>query len=387
MSRFLFVVPPLVGHLNPTLGVASYLADAGHQVAWAGAEEVHRPLVGADRVIFDCAIGVQDVERPPGLRGPAALQFLWESFLIPLAEAMVPGVRAAVERFAPDVLVVDQQAVAGALVADRLGLPWATSATTSAELVDPLAGVPKVQSWLTGLLDDLRLRFGNPALPGDPRFSRSLILAFSSRELVGPTTEAPVAFVGPSIVDRPVNGAVDWPDGDPTHPAVLVTLGTANVDAGDRFLTACATALAQRQVRAIIVDPAGVLGPQPPHVRVAPRVPQLTLLARADAVICHGGHNTVCESLWHGVPLVIAPIRDDQPILAAQVVEAGAGLRLRFNRADADAIGAAVDAVLTQPSYRDGARRVRDSFRAAGGAAAAARHLAELAMPAERKSA
>jgi MGT family glycosyltransferase len=385
MSRFLFVVPPLVGHINPTLGVASCLADAGHRVAWAGAEEALRPLVGADGVLHDCAIGVRDVQRPPDLRGPAALRFLWESFLIPLAEAMVPGVHAAVERFAPDVLVVDQQAVAGALVADRLGLPWATSATTSAELVDPLAGVPKVQAWLTGLLDDLRARFGNPELAGDPRFSRSLILAFSSRELVGPTIESPVTFVGPSIADRPSDSTVDWPDG--TDPEVLVTLGTANVDAGDRFLTACATALAQRPVRAVIVDPAGVLGPQPPHVRVAPRVPQLTLLARADAVICHGGHNTVCEALWHGVPLVIAPIRDDQPIIAAQVVDAGAGLRLRFNRADADAIGAAVDAVLSQPSYRDGARRVRDSFRAAGGAAAAARHLTELAKPAERKSA
>jgi len=387
MSRFLFVVPPLVGHINPTVGVASSLAEGGHQVAWAGARAAVEPLVGADRLIYDCAIGVGDVQRPPQLRGPAALQFLWESFLVPLAEAMAPGVHAAVEDFAPDVLVVDQQAVAGALVADRLGLPWATSATTSAELVDPLAGVPKVQAWLTGLLDELRVRFGSPALPGDPRFSRSLILAFSSSALVGPTTHGAVSFVGPSIVDRPTDADVAWPVGNPDDPAVLVTLGTANVDAGDRFLGACAAALAQRRVRAVIVDPAGVLGPQPPHILVRPRVPQLSLLADADAVVCHGGHNTVCESLWHGVPLVIAPIRDDQPIIAAQVVDAGAGLRLRFNRATAESIGAAVDAVLTEPSYRDGAGRVRDSFRAAGGAAAAARQLTELALPGERKSA
>ncbi|HEX3782557.1 MAG TPA: glycosyltransferase [Pseudonocardiaceae bacterium] len=388
MSRFLFVVPPLVGHVNPTVGVASCLAGLGHQVAWAGAAEALTPLIGADRTIYDCAIGVREVHRPPELRGPAALKFLWESFLVPLAEAMVPGVHAAVERFAPDVLVVDQQALAGALVADRLGLPWVTSATTSAELVDPLAGVPKVAAWLAELLGGLRARFGDPALDGDPRFSRSLILAFSSRALVGPTTTGPVAFVGPSIVERPSDLDVDWPSGDPDHPAVLVSLGTANADAGEKFLTACAQALAKRPVRAVVVDPAGVLGPQPPHVRLRPRVPQLRLLAGADAVLCHGGHNTVCESLWHGVPLVIAPIRDDQPIIAGQVVEAGAGLRLRFNRASAEVIGAAIDTVLAEPSYRDSARRVRDSFTAAGGAPRAARLLTELAAKAEeRKSA
>ena len=30
MSRFLFVVPPLVGHINPTIGVAAALVERGH---------------------------------------------------------------------------------------------------------------------------------------------------------------------------------------------------------------------------------------------------------------------------------------------------------------------------------------------------------------------
>ncbi|MDV9201520.1 glycosyltransferase, partial [Streptomyces sp. Wh19] len=34
MSRFLFVVPPLVGHINPTVGVAAELVASGHAVAW-----------------------------------------------------------------------------------------------------------------------------------------------------------------------------------------------------------------------------------------------------------------------------------------------------------------------------------------------------------------
>ncbi|MYW45964.1 glycosyltransferase, partial [Streptomyces sp. SID161] len=38
MSGFLFVVPPLTGHINPAVGVAARLAAYGHRVAWACAD-------------------------------------------------------------------------------------------------------------------------------------------------------------------------------------------------------------------------------------------------------------------------------------------------------------------------------------------------------------
>jgi UDP:flavonoid glycosyltransferase YjiC (YdhE family) len=87
----------------------------------------------------------------------------------------------------------------------------------------------------------------------------------------------------------------------------------------------------------------------------------------------------VCESLSRGIPLVVAPIRDDQPIVADQVVTAGAGVRIRFGRARGRDVRAAVEEVLSVASYREGARRVQASFAAAGGARAAADRLEALA--------
>jgi hypothetical protein len=85
----------------------------------------------------------------------------------------------------------------------------------------------------------------------------------------------------------------------------------------------------------------------PPGVPVCEHAPQLELLERGlAAVVCHAGHHTVCESLWHGVLLVLAPIRDDQPIVAGLVVAAGAGVRVRFNRVDAARLGTAIETVL-----------------------------------------
>jgi UDP:flavonoid glycosyltransferase YjiC (YdhE family) len=399
MTRFLFVVPPLVGHVNPAVGVAAELAARGHTTAWAGVPELVGALAGPDAEVFPCAVvpGAapgEALQRPPDLRGPAALKFLWEDFLVPLAEAMAPRV-AAVDRFRPDVLVVDQQAVAGALIAERRGLPWATSATTSAEFTGALDGMPLVDAWISGLLADLRKRIGDPEGTGDPRFSPHLVLAFTTPELTGAELTGPAAapggpirFVGPSIAARPAAASFPWHWLDPDRATVLVSLGTANTDAGAAFLTACQEALRARsdRLQAVIVDPGGALGaPAPdPDVLVLPSVPQLQLLPRTAAVICHAGHNTVCESLWHGVPLVVAPIRDDQPVVAAQVAAAGAGVRVRFGRTGAARLGQAVDAVLDDPAHRSAAQRIGASFRWAGGAASAAAHLEQLGPSAQR---
>ncbi|MDI5970859.1 glycosyltransferase [Streptomyces sp. SL13] len=387
MSRFLFVVPPLVGHINPLLGVAEELAGRGHEVAWAGYPEQITRLAGDEATVFGCDMPDGGLVRPPQLAGPAAFKFLWEEFFLPLADLMAPGVDAAIDAFGPDVVVTDQHAVAGALVAERRGVPHVTSATTSAELIDPLAGMPKVGAWLQGLLTGLRGRIGDPSATGDPRFSPHAVIAFTGRDLLG-GTELPherTYLVGPAIAPRVDRSDFPWSALDPDRKRVLVSLGTANLDAGARFLTEAVTALdgLGDRVQGIVVDPGGTLGEVPPGILVRPYVPQLELLTKVDAVVCHGGHNTVCESLWHGVPLVIAPIRDDQPIVAGQVVDAGAGVRVRFTRVDAARLGAAIETVL-DPSggHRAAAESIGRSFRAAGGVVTAADRLVDIAEPA-----
>ncbi|SFB58881.1 glycosyltransferase, MGT family [Amycolatopsis marina] len=388
--RLLFVVPPLAGHVNPLAAVAGECAARGDSVAWAGPRPVTARLLGT-RAGTVYPAGESSWfsldRRPPELRGFAALKFLWEDYLVPLADAMVAGIASAVRDFRPDALVVDQQALAGAVVAMRSGLPWATSASTSAELADPLGALPKVAGWISGLQRDLRVRHGvagaEPA--ADLRFSPHLVLAFTTEALAG-APAVPIAgqlrYVGPALGDRPEAGGFDWDWLRPGTPLVLLTLGTANAEAGERFLVAGKRALEDldRELQAVVVDPRGALaeGRRGSGVLVVRSIPQLSLLRRASAVICHAGHNTICESLGNGVPLVVAPIRDDQPVLAEQVVAAGAGLRLRFDRATPDDIRDALLRVLHDPTFTRAAARVRDSFHAAGGPAAAADALARL---------
>src|SRR5262245_35532806 len=106
--RFLFVVPPLTGHVNPTVSVARALEANGHEVAWVGHAGKVRPLLPPGAKLFALseqvdashADAVQDKAKTT--RGAAALKFLWEDFLVPLARSMRPGVEAAVDEFRPD---------------------------------------------------------------------------------------------------------------------------------------------------------------------------------------------------------------------------------------------------------------------------------------------
>ncbi|WSK39461.1 glycosyltransferase [Streptomyces tubercidicus] len=416
----LFVVPPLAGHVNPTLAVAAELAARGHQVAWTGPAAALTPLLPTGSLLY--AAGDRDADgghdlggaRWRDLRGIAALRFLWAEALIPLARAMLPGVHTAVEAFRPDVLVADQQALAGPLVARRHGLPWATSATTSAEIIRPFDDFPKVGEWVTQRIAALLAECGAPG-GWDPRFSPHLVLVFSTPALIGDSGPDPAAasaphahthahthanthatdgvpggapgrypphyaFVGPAFGARPAGGDFPWGRLDPGRARVLVSLGTLNRAAGARFYPAvlrAADALADR-AQLILAAPADLAGDIPPHMLHQEYVPQLQLLPHLDAVLCHGGHNTVCEALAYGLPLVVAPVRDDQPIVARQVAEAGAGVRVRFGRARTDELQQALAAVLDDPAHRHAARRVQASFAAAGGAAAAADRLEKL---------
>jgi MGT family glycosyltransferase len=276
------------------------------------------------------------------------------------------------------VVAVDQQAVAGALVARGRGLPWATLATTSAGVIDPLAALPEVKRWHRELIAELE-RGAGLGVSEHAEISPHLVIAFTTEALVGPRAQFPAhyRFVGPSIHDRPETAA--FPFSELRRPCVLVSMGTVNAEASGRFYATTIEALRDEPVQVILVAPPELARDAPSHFIVRPFVPQLALLPHVDVVVCHGGHNTTCEALAHGVPLVIAPIKDDQPIVADQVVAAGAGLRVKFGRVQAAELRAAIARVRNERAFRTAAARVRESFAAAGGALVAARELEALA--------
>src|SRR5262245_57172790 len=99
LARFLFVVPPLEGHVNPTVSVGRQLVARGHSVAWTGHPTIVRPLLPESSTLIplDEHVGehaLAEKLRRAQTRGLERLKFLYEDFLLPLARSMTRGVDA-----------------------------------------------------------------------------------------------------------------------------------------------------------------------------------------------------------------------------------------------------------------------------------------------------
>jgi UDP:flavonoid glycosyltransferase YjiC (YdhE family) len=102
----------------------------------------------------------------------------------------------------------------------------------------------------------------------------------------------------------------------------------------------------------------------------------MAVLSIADAFITHCGMNSASEGLYYQVPLVLFPQTPEQGAVARRVEELGAGIRLQSIIED-DIIHV-LKKILSEPVYKENARRVSESFRVCGGAAEARAFLESL---------
>ena len=112
------------------------------------------------------------------------------------------------------------------------------------------------------------------------------------------------------------------------------------------------------------------LGAIPDNITISRFVDQIAVLSQADVFLTHCGMNSVNESLYFGVPLVMYPQTSEQQGVAERVSQLEAGLKLK--RADPASISEAVRKILSEPKYRRNACRIAESFRKCPGAKGAA---------------
>ncbi|MEU1617515.1 nucleotide disphospho-sugar-binding domain-containing protein [Streptomyces sp. NPDC005722] len=164
-----------------------------------------------------------------------------------------------------------------------------------------------------------------------------------------------------------------WADLSSGRPVVVVTQGTlANNDLSELLVpTIRALADTDAMVVAATARPDGpdivrtmLGGDVPGNVHLAGFVPFDELLPLSDVLVTNAGYGGVHTALRHGVPLVVAGETEDKPEVAARVEWSGTGVNLRTGRPDIAAVGAAVEAVLHQPGYRDRARALQSEILA-----------------------
>jgi MGT family glycosyltransferase len=109
-------------------------------------------------------------------------------------------------------------------------------------------------------------------------------------------------------------------------------------------------------------------------------LPQTSVLPHVDAVITHGGNNTVTECMWFGRPMIVLPIFWDQHDNAQRVAECGYGVRLPTYGLTGEALVRALARVLGDPELRARSAAAGGRLRAAPGTVLAADLIERVAL-------
>jgi UDP:flavonoid glycosyltransferase YjiC (YdhE family) len=77
--------------------------------------------------------------------------------------------------------------------------------------------------------------------------------------------------------------------------------------------------------------------------------------------------NSVMESLYFGVPVVVVPQIIEQEVTAQRCAELGLGIALNNADLSVEALQAAVEQVHNTPTFREHVQAMQQTVRAAGG--------------------
>ncbi|MFE7929145.1 macrolide family glycosyltransferase [Streptomyces sp. NPDC057456] len=363
---------PMHGHVNPTLGVVEELVRRGHRVSYAVTEDFMHQVKAA---------GAEPVLYPDAGDGSDAPEDMGEGFarVVEVALAALPALTRAFGKDRPDLVLCDIYAFAGLLLGARWQVPTVVASPTHLAydgIVPEFFGVP-----------------GLPQLPGFARLAAAFadqgIEAARIQDLVRPahavaffprafqrradTVAAQrVAYVGPALGDRSYQGS--WQPPRPDLPVLLVSLGS-QFTRRPEFYRSCVQAFAElpwHVVMSVGAVPTDGLGPLPANVEVHSHVPQLAVLAHADAFVTHAGMGGTMEALHYGVPLVAVPQMAEQRVNAAQIERLRLGVHLPRESVTPEALREAVLRVSCDRDIRAGLSAMRREIAAAGGAGAAA---------------
>ncbi|MCX4763610.1 OleI family self-immunity macrolide glycosyltransferase [Streptomyces sp. NBC_01275] len=373
---------PMHGHVNPTLGVVEELVRRGHRVTYAITEDfVHQVK----------AAGAEPVLYPVASDGGDAPELLSEGFELAVHASLgsLPALTRAYAGDRPDLVLYDVYGFAGLLLGAQWNVPTVLCSPTHLfydgivpELFDlpglaDIPGYPELAAAFTerGVSSSRIHEIERPdfAVACLPRSFQRRAETVAARS---------VAYAGPALGDRSYQGS--WRPPHPDVPVLLISLGS-QFTRRPEFYRACLAAFGGLPWHVVLcvgpsVPPAD-LGPLPGNFEVHAQVPQLAVLAHADAFVTHAGMGGAMEAVQHGVPMVAVPQMAEQRVNADRIEDLRLGVHLPREHATPQALRDAVLRVSSDPGIRAGISALREEIARSGGAGTAADLVEEALRP------
>lgn len=116
---------------------------------------------------------------------------------------------------------------------------------------------------------------------------------------------------------------------------------------------------------------------KPENVYMDNGLPQCDILSHASVFITHAGHNSVNEALYHGVPMILHPLGNEQYVISQAMERLKLGVYHRGETVTKESLIRDITEVMENPSYRENLASYKKRYRNAGGADLAASRITD----------
>jgi len=405
MTHFGSICPAATGHLNTMNTLGRELQRRGHRVTVLGMPDAEanakvaglefRAISPVDFPVGTTAKFYEELGKLPGL---AALRYTiclsektTASFLLNAPQVIKDaGIEA---------LIIDECIYGGSTVADFLKIPFVTASSALVNGFDNTIP-PAFTTWkynpawwarlrnrlgygvisrfsqpIYKVISAYRQKYGMPACRNINDYysvSKLAIISQQPAEFEYPRHDLNgiLHFTGPHF-DSTGRKTIDFPyEKLNDKPLIYTSMGTLQNRLTHIFYK-IAEACVGLDTQLVIALGGGLATQALPNLPGNPIVvkyaPQLELLQKASLTICHSGTNTVLESLFYGVPIVAIPIANDQAGVATRIAWSGVGKFITPSSLTINRLRQAIQEVLTQPSYKENALRLKTAIQKAGG--------------------
>ena len=385
MSKIVFFCIPAHGHTNPTLEVVRELISRGNEVWYYSYNEFRDKIesTGAKFISCDDYDMEKKLSAKDSTRVGKDLAFSTK-LLVDTTLALDEKVCSEMEEIKPDCIVADSMALWGKAVALKLGIPFVSSTTTFAfnqysarimkqgfgELIKMLLSMPKTSKQVKRLKDK-----GYPVnsiidIIGNDDNTHTIVYTSPEFQPCSETFSEKYAFVGPSI--RPATEEIE----KKKEKLIYISMGTVNNDMMP-FYRSCISALKETDYQVIMsvgnLVSVEDFGEIPENISVYSYIDQIAVLEKADIFVSHCGMNSVSESLYFGVPIVMLPQTSEQRGVAERVRQLGAGIKVEKKKGTA--VLSAIKEIWDNENYKKNAVKIAEDFRKCTGAKGAAEKI------------
>ncbi|MBD2093163.1 glycosyltransferase family 1 protein [Microcoleus sp. FACHB-1515] len=410
MSRIAVTTLGTLGDLHPMIAIALELRQRGHSVVFV-THEVYRSKLQAlgfefhaMRPDFTAMNDPQEMAQMMDLK--TGQEYMVRQWVNPHLREMYTDLLNVAK--SADFIFSGEGVIATPLVAEKLGMQWASSAMVPLSffsIYDPpvLAPFPALaklyklgplvnrgvlnfakivsNSWAEPIRQ-LRQELGLSPIDYNPflenRFSPYLVVALFSSVFGQPQPDWPANTIvaGFTFYDGAQEGAELVPElkqfleaGD---PPIVFTLGSAAVMNAGNFYQESLQAVEQLNRRAVFL-----MGNNPPlenlpaNVLAVNYAPYSQIFPCACAIVHQGGIGTTAQALRAGRPTLIMPYSHDQPDNAARVERLETSRTIPRKQYGAERVARQLNELLENPSYAAKAAEIGAIIRAEDGVNAA----------------